>query len=130
MKGYINNILLNEYGYEHGFITGEDGESYSFDGRSLLGKHRMEECTFDDEVEFTPLEKREGRIYPRASKVEILRLKKMEDDTEPSQTVQKQSQVIDFFTPGFSRHMNKKDTYNQFLKNEIERKTVNELDII
>ena len=38
MTGYINNILTADSGYEYGYITGDDGNSYYFDERHLSGK--------------------------------------------------------------------------------------------
>lgn len=118
MTGYINNIMLNDYGYEYGYITGDDGYSYSFDGRSLFGTIRMENCDFDDEVEFDSIPPTANHKYGRASNVMLIKLKDRFANFQnfSANTPANSKEVIDFFPPGFAVHMNKQDAYKQYLK--------------
>lgn len=133
MTGYINNIKLNDYGYEYGYITGDDGMSYSFDGRSLSGTLRMENCDFDDEVEFEAVPPESTQRYGRAKNVVLVGVKKgigsgVKKELKSTTAEPHNDEVIKYFEPGFAVHMNKQQAYNQFLKADSgEEEIINKL---
>jgi hypothetical protein len=112
VKGYINNILTDFYGREYGFITGEDGNSYSFDSRSLVGAHTMHDCSIDDEVEFTALPPYPDKKYGRAVSIIL-----------PTLDVVDKS-IIQYYQKGFAKHIDKISAYQQHLKESSDEDTV------
>lgn len=75
MTGYINSIRESNIGLEYGFIVGDDGNSYYFDGDSLAGNQTMTECDVNDEVEFIPAKKEAGRKNMPAKEVVLCKIK-------------------------------------------------------
>ncbi|HOP10943.1 MAG TPA: cold shock domain-containing protein [Oscillospiraceae bacterium] len=62
MKGKIASIRTSvQSGREYGFIKGEDDSSYYFDSRSLSNDKKMTDYYEGDIVEFSVLEKRDGK---------------------------------------------------------------------
>lgn len=117
MTGYISSIKENKNGIEYGFISGDDGNSYYFNSKSLKGKLTMTDCDKDDEVEFIPATSENPKSNGRAR--EVVLLKNMNDETDifsPRDIEKKQNSIIKYFTPGFAVHLDKKYAYEQYLK--------------
>ncbi len=133
MTGYINNILTADSGYEYGYITGDDGNSYYFDERHLSGKVKMTDCDFRDEVEFEAGTAKDGCRYKSAQKVILVKLEKMEDgnisEKEENKALEEtREEIVKYFPPGFAMHMDKKKAYAQFLKsNSGEEEIINKI---
>lgn len=132
MKGYINNILKNNYGL-YGYITSEDGNSYYFDSRSLNDEKNMIKYKVNDLVEFNPTPPSKGKRYGMADSVISLQVAYDEcaenslDSVENANAAEndkivnnrfnkKSDEIIKYFHKGFAHHIDKKHLYDQFLK--------------
>ena len=127
MTGYINNILENDSGYEYGYISGDDGNSYYFDERDLNGRIKMTDFDRLDEVEFEALPSNNGRKYRKAKNVILEKLKGIEgrkNEEKNNHTEEDREEIVKFFKPGFAIHMDKKQAYAQFLKSNSEEGNV------
>ena len=138
MTGYINNILEGNYGEEYGFISGDDGETYYFNAKSLKGKQTMTECDRDDEVEFVPLEPSCGKKYGRAR--EVILIRNRQENPEENGTPRNYNEhsigeeiknIVKYFNPGFAVHLDKEYAYQKYLKpNSGEDIIINKLSEI
>lgn len=102
MTGYIRNIRENVSGREFGFIVGEDRNEYYFDDRFLIGKQTMTGCDINDAVEFMPGEPGTDGRLPYAKEVVLIK--------------NKEKNIIKYFNAGFSRNLQIKYAYEQYLK--------------
>jgi hypothetical protein len=134
MKGYINNILKNKLGFECGYISGEDDNSYYFDSRYLSGTARMEDFNFNDHVEFTPVSPQNGRPYGAAKYVanyssistnennitttDDQRYGTESSDLEKSSVSSNGTEIIKFYPMGFASHLKrqKQFAFERYLK--------------
>lgn len=129
MTGYIYNIWENDYALECGIISGDDGNTYYFDSRSLEKDRKMIDCDIEDEVEFTPIPPVRPKKRGIAKNVILNKYKGLEED-EKKEVVLKESNVelihyekedsiiVKYFTPGFTKHLDKEYAYKQFLKKD------------
>ena len=102
MTGYIKNIRESVNGKEFGFIVGEDRNEYYFDDRFLIEKQTMTGCDINDVVEFVPGELGSDGRHPYAKEVSLVK--------------NKEKNIIKFFSAGFSRNLQIKYAYEQYLK--------------
>lgn len=136
MKGYINNILTNNYGL-YGYITGEEGISYYFDSRYLDEEKNIIEFKCNDLVGFNSQPPIKGKKYGIAKNVTLLQKDSteyvgnfldstdiinenvMDENTENTVIIPsyiKSDEIIQYFHKGFAHHIDKKHLYEQFLK--------------
>lgn len=144
MKGHINNIFTNRNGNKYGYITGDDGNSYYFDSRFLLGTTLIENIKINDCVQFINVPPQYGKYNGTAKNVMLIDittstkqldiLSKSKNDAEISSDIeQKQDieessdleissgpvigkEIIKFFKKGFAHHMDKNLAYRQHFK--------------
>lgn len=122
MTGYINSIRESNSGLEYGFIVGDDGNSYYFDGNSLAGNQTMTECDVHDEVEFIPARKVAERKNIPAREVVLIKMNGNSSKIEEKSSIdadeeqKEKKDIVKYFKAGFATHLNKKYAYEQCLK--------------
>ena len=130
MKGRIERIKSTAYGNnEFGFITGEDGNNYYFDNRSIPDGQTTRDFYEDDIVEFDVVIQ-PGRDKNMATNMKLFEeptqtstkdndhnitavMKTAEDETEITETAQT---PIEFYKKGYFRHIDKKKMCTEHLK--------------